>query len=57
MSATSFQLALDEYPEIIDRKHACGLGKTYKLISQKASNVQPFLDFESWVDAITNKLK
>ena len=57
MSATSFQLALDEYPEIIDRKHACGLGKTYNLISQKASNVQPFLDFESWVDAITNKLK
>ena len=57
MSASSFELALKEYPEIIDRNHACGLGKTLKLISQKAPNVQPFLDFESWTDAITNKLK
>jgi len=57
MSASSFELAIKEYPEIIDRYHACGLGKTLKLISQKAPNVQPFLNFESWTDAITNKLK
>ena len=38
MSASSFQLATKQYPEIINRNHACGLGKTFDIIQAVAPN-------------------
>ena len=57
MSASSFGLAIEKYPELKDRNHACGLGKTFKLIEKSAPQVTPFLDFDSWLEAVRNKIK
>ena len=57
MSASSFELAIKKYPELKNRNHACGLGKTFKLIEKSAPQVTPFLDFDSWLEAVRNKIK
>ena len=57
MSASSFGLAIEKYPELKDRNHACGLGKTFKFIEKVAPQVTPFLDFDSWLEAVRNKIK
>lgn len=57
MSASSFGLAIEKYPELIDRNHACGLGQTFKFIEKVAPQVTPFLDFDSWLEAVRNKIK
>ena len=57
MSASSFELAIKKYPELKNRNHACGLGKTFKLIEKLAPQVTPFLDFDSWLEAVRNKIK
>ena len=57
MSASSFELAIEKYPELKNRNHACGLGKTFKLIEKSAPQVTPFLDFDSWLEAVRNKIK
>ena len=57
MSASSFELAIKEYPELKNRNHACGLGKTFRLIEKEVPKVMPFLDFDSWLEAVRNKIK
>ncbi len=57
MSASSFGLAIEKYPELKDRNHACGLGQTFKFIEKVAPQVTPFLDFDSWLEAARNKIK
>ena len=57
MSASSFELAIKKYPELKNRNHACGLGKTFKLIKKAVPKVTPFLDFDSWLEAVRNKIK
>ena len=57
MSASSFELALKKYPELKERNHACGLGKTFELIRKTVPNVCAFLDFDSWNEAIRSKIK
>lgn len=57
MSASSFGLAIEKYPELKDRNHACGLGQTFKFIEKVAPQVTPFLDFDSWLEAVRNKIK
>ena len=57
MSASSFELAIKKYPELKERNHACGLGKTFELIKEIVPNVSAFLDFDSWNEAIRNKIK
>jgi hydroxymethylbilane synthase len=57
MSASSFGLAIEKYPELKYRNHACGLGQTFKFIEKVAPQVTPFLDFDSWLEAVRNKIK
>jgi len=57
MSASSFELAIKKYPELKERNHACGLGKTFELIKKIVPNVSAFLDFDSWNEAIRSKIK
>ena len=57
MSASSFELAIKKYPELKERNHACGLGRTLELIEKTVPNVSAFLDFDSWNEAIRNKIK
>ena len=57
MSTSSFEIATSKYPELKNRKHACGLGKTFKSIQKTVPEVVPFLDFDSWLDAVHNKIR
>ncbi len=57
MSASSFQLAIDRYPEIRNKNHACGLGKTFDLIKKEAENTVAFLSYDSWIENISNQMK
>ena len=57
MSASSFKLATKQYPEIINRNHACGLGKTFDLIQAVAPNTSAFLSYENWKEEISKKIK
>ena len=57
MSTSSFEIATSKYPELKNRKHACGLGKTFKSIQKTVPEVVPFLDFDSWLEAVNNKIR
>ena len=57
MSASSFKLATKQYPEIIKRNNACGLGKTFDLIQAVAPNTSAFLSYENWKEEISKKIK
>ena len=57
MSTSSFEIATSKYPELKNRKHACGLGKTFKSIQKTIPEVVPFLDFDSWLEAVNNKIR
>lgn len=53
MSFSSFKYALEKYPEIADRKHACGLGKTFEEISEIIpGKVYPYLKYQDWLEKI-----
>jgi len=53
MSSTAFLRAISVYPEILEARHATGLGKTHDLISSMASNkVMAFLDYQDWISAV-----
>ena len=52
MSAGSFKLALQVYPEIKNKNHACGLGSTHKIIKKEVPDVMTFLSYESWRESI-----
>ena len=57
MSTSSFEIAINKYPELKNRKHACGLGKTFKFIQKTIPGVTPFLDFDSWLEAVNKKIR
>jgi hypothetical protein len=57
MSASSFKLAIKQYPEIINKNHACGLGKTFDIIQAEAPNTSGFLSYENWKEEITKTIK
>ena len=57
MSASSFKLATKQYPEIINRNHACGLGKTFDIIQAVVPNTSAFLSYENWKEEISKKIK
>ena len=57
MSASSFILAIKQYPEIINKNHACGLGKTFDIIQAEAPNTSGFLSYENWKEEITKTIK
>ena len=57
MSTSSFEIATDKYPELKNRNHACGLGKTFKSLQKTVPGVVPFLDFDSWLEAVNNKIR
>jgi hypothetical protein len=53
MSSTAFIRATNVYPELLEAKHATGLGKTYDLISSLApGKVMAFLDYKDWLSAV-----
>ena len=52
MSASSFKLALQKFPEIKNKNHACGLGNTHKIIKKEVPDVMTFLSYESWQESI-----
>ena len=53
MSASSFKLAVEYFPEILIKKHSCGLGNTYDFInSMIPENTFPCLNYDSWLEQI-----
>lgn len=51
MSGSSFQRALELYPEILSEGyHGCGPGNTYKILAKllPSDRLRVFLDFENW---------
>ena len=57
MSASSFKLAIEFFPEILIKKHSCGLGNTYDLINEIVSGeIYPFLNYDSWLEQIEASL-
>ena len=51
MSTLAFKTALKLYPEIIDKKHACGMGNTYKKLKKiikREEKLDCYLSYESW---------
>ena len=57
MSASSFKLAIEFFPEILTKKHSCGLGNTYDLINEIVSGeIYPFLNYDSWLEQIEASL-
>ena len=53
MSASSFKLAIDTFPEILTKKHSCGLGNTYDFINGMIpEKTFPCLNYDSWLEQI-----
>ncbi len=53
MSASSFKLAINTFPEILLKKHSCGLGNTYDFINGMVpENIYPCLNYDSWLQEI-----
>ena len=56
MSASSFKLAVEYFPEILTKKHSCGLGNTYDFINGMIpENTFPCLNYDSWLEQIKAK--
>ena len=56
MSASSFKLAVEYFPEILTKKHSCGLGNTYDFINGMIpENTLPCLNYDSWLEQIKAK--
>lgn len=43
-SAIQFQHYTKKYPQLLEKKHCCGLGKTYTALRKENINVTPFVD-------------
>jgi len=57
MSATSFKEAIRIFPELIEAKHATGLGKSFDIIQGIAGkNVQPFLNYQDWLNQVEDNI-
>ena len=53
MSSSSFEYALEKYPEIKNKSHACGLGRTFEEISAIIpGKVYPYLKYQDWLEKI-----
>ncbi len=53
MSSSSFEYALEEYPEIKGKSHACGLGKTFDEINAIIpGKVYPYLKYQDWLEKV-----
>ena len=53
MSSSSFEYALEKYPEIKNRNHACGLGRTFEEINTVIpGKVYPYLKYQDWLEKI-----
>ena len=53
MSFSSFEYALEKYPEIKNRNHACGLGRTFEEINTVIpGKVYPYLKYQDWLEKI-----
>ena len=53
MSSSSFKYAVKKYPEIKNRSHSCGLGKTFDEISAIIpGKVYPYLKYQDWLEKI-----
>lgn len=50
-----YQLYIEKYPELENKIHACGLGKTYDQFQANNIKVYPFLDMESF-KTMTNEV-
>ena len=53
MSTLAFKTALEQYPDIIDKQHACGMGNTFKKLKKiitKEEKLDCYLSYESWVN-------
>ena len=51
MSSFAFEAAINKFPSIQNKKHACGMGNTYnKLLSiiNNKTNLTCYLDYKSW---------
>ena len=51
MSTLAFKTALEQYPDIIDKQHACGMGNTFKKLKKIITNEEKldcYLSYESW---------
>ncbi len=49
-----YQSYIEKYPQIINRTHVCGIGKTYKQFNEKNINVLPMSsmeEFKNWINA------
>ena len=58
MSTLAFKTALKQYPEIIDKQHACGMGNTYKKLKKIITNEEKLdchISYESWLDNLENE--
>lgn len=53
MSFSAFEYALEKYPEIKNKSHACGLGRTFEEISTIIpGKVYPYLKYQDWLEKI-----
>ena len=55
MSSYAFSVALELYPAIIKKRHACGMGNTYTKIKKligKDNEITPYLSYEHWLKSL-----
>ena len=53
MSSSSFDYAIEKYPEIREKSHACGLGRTFEEINKTIpGKVYPYLNYEDWLEKV-----
>ena len=53
MSSSSFDYAIEKFPEIKEKSHACGLGRTFEEINKIIpGKVYPYLNYEDWLEKV-----
>lgn len=55
MSPLAFQVALEKYPEIKEKQHACGMGNTYKKLQNiigDDNKIECYLSYEDWFKSL-----
>ena len=55
MSSFAFSVALERYPAIIKKRHASGMGNTYKKIKKligQNHDITPYLSYEHWLKSL-----
>tara|TARA_A100001015_G_scaffold278465_1_gene338682 strand:+ start:251 stop:616 length:366 start_codon:yes stop_codon:yes gene_type:complete len=52
MSPIQFDIIVEHYPEIMNKEHSCGFGRTYDHIKErlpKGKNISRFHSYKSWL--------